>query len=303
VREVYGVRVQRGPASIDLPASVTLEEGPGGLARLVVRDERHGTAEVYLHGAHVTGWTPPGGAPVLWMSPRSRFSKDAAIRGGVPICFPWFSAGPDGDRAPAHGYARLRDWELRSAVEGDDGIVLTLALAPHEDDAPLEEEYRVSVGRVLGLALEVRNTGEVPVAFEEALHTYLAVADVRAIALEGLAGSAYLDRNGGPAPVVQEEEVVRFAAETDRIYVGSEATVVVDDPGAARRIAVHKEGSVTTVVWNPWTAKASAMADVGPDAWPGFVCVETANVLGATVTLAPGQSHEMAAWLEVLPRG
>jgi D-hexose-6-phosphate mutarotase len=294
--------MQRGPAPLDLPASVTLVDGSGGLSRLVVNHALGGSVEVYPHGAHVTGWTPPGGAPVLWMSPRSRFTADAAIRGGVPLCFPWFSAGPDGDRSPAHGYARLREWELRSAVEGRDVVTLTFALAPHEDDAPLEAEYRVSVGRVLGLALEVGNVGNVPVAYEEALHTYLAVADVRGIALEGLAGEAYLDRNGGPVPVVQEEDVVRFAGETDRIYLGSESTVVVDDPGSGRRIAVHKSGSSTTVVWNPWTDKAAAMADVGADAWPGFVCVETANVLGATVTLAPGESHEMAAWIEVCGR-
>lgn len=291
----------RHDADLALPPSVALEEGRGGLPRVLVSSERFGVAEVYLHGAHVTDWTPAGGEPVLWLSPGSRFTADSAIRGGVPLCFPWFSAGPGGDRKPAHGYARLREWQLRGVEERADAVVVTFALPAAEGDAPLEALYDVALGESLGLTLEVRNVGDEPVTFEVALHTYLAVSDVRQIALEGLTGESYLDRNGGPDPVVQTDDVVRFDAETDRIYVGSEATVVVDDPGASRRIAVAKSGSRTTVVWNPWVEKASAMGDVGPEAWPGFVCVETANVLDDAVRLEPGEVHRTTAQLAVTP--
>lgn len=289
-------RVLRG---IDLPASVRLETGPGDLLRLAVDHERFGAAEVYLHGAHVTGWTPPGGAPVLWLSAQSHFRADAAIRGGVPICFPWFGAGPADDRTPSHGYARLRDWRLASVIEEDDGVTLAFELPAADGDLPLEATYLVTVGVALGLALEVRNAGEEAVTFEEALHTYLAVSDVRQVTVEGLDGARYLDRLGGPEPVVQESGAIRFTAETDRIYVETDAAVVVADPGAGRRITVTKSGSSNTVVWNPWADKARGMADFDDDEWPGMVCVETANVRTGAVALAPGEKHLMTARIEV----
>ncbi len=294
--------MRRAIRGIDLPPSVRLETGPGGLLRLAVRHDRFGSAEVYLHGAHVTGWIPAGGAPVLWMSGSSLYREDAAIRGGIPICFPWFGGGPADDQKPSHGYARLREWRIVSATEDDDGVTLAFALPPEEGDLPLEATYKVTVGASLGLALEVRNAGEEPVTVEAALHTYLAVSDVREVAVEGLDGAVYLDRLGGPDPVRQEEDVITFAAETDRIYVGTEASVVVDDPGAGRRITVHKTGSTNTVVWNPWADKARAMADFGDDEWPGMLCVETADVRDGALTLGPGAEHVMTARLEVAGR-
>lgn len=293
----YRERVRPVGDDLLLPPSVRLEQGEGGLPRVVVGSPGGGSAEVYLHGAHVTAWAPPGAAPVLWMSPASRFDAAAAIRGGVPICFPWFGGGPDGDRSPAHGYARLADWRLVGAEEGPDGVVVTLALDAGDDG--LAATFRVSVGRRLGLSLDVVNEGAAPTSFEVALHTYLAVADVRAIRVLGLAGERYLDRNGGPEPVRQDEEAITIAGETDRIYVGSRATVGVEDPGLGRRLVVEKEGSASTVVWNPWVGKASAMADVGPEAWRGFVCVETANVRSDAVTLARGARHVTTALIGV----
>lgn len=293
--------MRRTLRGLDIPDSVRLETGDGGLLRLGVAHPEHGEAQVYLHGAHVTGWAPPGAAPVLWMSPRTAFAPDAAIRGGVPICFPWFGGGPDGDLSPAHGYARLADWRLTSATESADGVSLTFAL-PAEGE-PLEATYVVRVGGSLRLELRVRNAGERDVTYEAALHTYLAVSDVRQVEVTGLEGAPYLDRLGGPEPVVAPDEPIRFTGETDRIYLGSDARVEVVDPGAGRRIAVGKDGSSSTVVWNPWTEKAAGMRDVGADAWPGFLCVETANVRSDAVTLAPGQEHTMTAVLEVLPLG
>lgn len=292
--------------ALDLPASVRLVEGPGDLPVLKVRHERFGKLDVFLHGAHVTRWTPKGHEHVLWLSDTSKFAPDAAIRGGVPICFPWFGGGPADDLKPSHGFARLSEWLVVSVVERPDGIEIDLAL---EDDAPggtdgaatsgggLAATFRITAGESLQLALEVRNGGDAPVTYEEALHTYFAVSDVRNVSLEGLAGAEYVDRLGGPEPVRQAEDVVRFAAETDRIYLGSDADVVIVDPRKKRRVAVRKSGSASTVVWNPWEDTASGMADL--DGWTSFVCVETANVRSDAVTLAPGESHAMTATIEV----
>lgn len=290
-----------------LPASVRLAEGRGGLARVLV-ETPHATAEVYLHGAHVTAWQPAGQAPVLWTSAASRFEAGAPIRGGVPICFPWFGAHPDARDAPAHGWARTTAWELLGAEEDASGdVTLELGLTdsaatrasawPHRFAAT----YRVTVGATLRLELAVTNQEDAPVTLTDALHTYLAVGAVQDVRVEGLEGATYVDKvaaPGGPADAHQGDGPVRFTAETDRVYA-SEGTVRVVDPGLGRTVTVAKDGSASTVVWNPWVAKAHAMPDFGDDEWPGMVCVEAANVGAAAVRLAPGETHRLAQSLAV----
>lgn len=290
-----------GPAPIDcqLPESVVLLAGAGGLPMLRAETAR-ASAQVYLHGAHLTAWTPAGQRPVIWTSDHARFAAGKAIRGGIPICFPWFGPGREpGLAPPAHGFARIATWRLVDAQD-DDGVltlVLRLTRAEIADLAPaawpheFEATFTMRIGAELQVALEVRNTGDTELSFEEALHTYLAVEDVRATSIRGLEGAAYLDKAPGDGP----EEAVQHgaiepASETDRIY-RSAATVLVSD--GTRTIGVAKEGSADTVVWNPWTAKAAAMADFGDDEWTGMVCVESANVLDAAVELPPGRCHRL----------
>ncbi len=288
----------------ELPESVVLAEGEGGLPVVRVATAV-ATGEVYLHGAHVTAWTPAGSDPVIWMSGESRFTPGEAIRGGIPICFPWFGAGREpGLAPPPHGFARLAGWRLLGAEERDGEVTVTLRLTdadtagvkaaaawPH----PFTATYAVTFGRELTVALTVENTGDAEISFEEALHTYLAVADVRTTAVQGLDGATYLDKapGAGPDHVTQEGDVT-FTEETDRVYASS-GTVVVVDGGSGRRIGIAKEGSANTVVWNPWVDKAAAMPDFGDDEWPAMVCVETANALDDAVVLAAGQRHTMTA--------
>jgi len=291
--------------SIVLPDSVTAAEGEGGLPVLRVATALV-TGEVYLHGAHVTAWTPAGAEPVLWVSSSARFAAGEAIRGGVPICFPWFGTGREpGLAPPPHGFARLAPWRLVAAEEHDGGAVtLTLELTDADAaDVPAAQDwphaftatYAVTFGRELTLALTVENTGEGEISYEEALHTYLAVADARTTTVQGLDGATYLDKaaGGGPELVTQRGDVT-FTAETDRVYDSTGTAVVVDESGG-RRIGIEKEGSANTVVWNPWVDKAAAMPDYGDDEWPSMVCVETANALDAAIALAPGERHTMTA--------
>jgi D-hexose-6-phosphate mutarotase len=287
----------------DLPKSVRLDTGEGGLPVLRVAGPE-ATADIYLHGAHVTAWAPRGAQPVLWTSPRSRYTADAAIRGGVPICFPWFGAHPADPAAPSHGFARLLDWELADAADEGDDVVVTLLLRdsattrsspwPHAFTA----RYTVRVGRRLTLGLTVVNEAEEgadPFTFEAALHTYLAVADVRQCSVHGLEGVPFLDRNGGPDPQPGQEQAVTFPGEVDRVYLRTPATTTVHEPADGRRVEVTAEGSDATVVWSPGAEKAAAMVDVGADAWTGFVCVETCNVRASAVRLGPGERHTMTA--------
>ena len=283
-----------------LPDTVRIEVGRGGLRRVVVNTPL-AEAEIYLHGAHVTHFQPRGQKPVLFMSGKSSFEAGKPIRGGVPICFPWFGPRQDGRPGPAHGFARLTEWEFTRAETANDGAVeigfrfVSSKATLEQWDGDFELSYRVKVGGSLGLELRVRNTSGKPIRFEEALHTYLSVSDVRQVSIEGLAGTAYSDRVGMPHEEVEGAAPIRITAETDRIYRNTQATCVVHDPGWKRQLVVEKTGSDATVVWNPWIAKAKAMPDFGNDEWPAMLCIETCNVREQVVTIAPGQSHTMAA--------
>jgi glucose-6-phosphate 1-epimerase len=283
-----------------LPDAVRIEAGRGGLRRVVVKmPQAH--AEIYLQGAHVTHFQPRGRKPVLFMSGKSLFEAGKAIRGGVPICFPWFGARQDGREGPAHGFARLVEWELIGAEKAGDGdIEIHLRLVSSEAtrkewDGEFEIDYRVSVGAALGLELQARNMGDQPIRIEEALHAYLAVSDVRQVSIEGLAGVMYSDRVGKPHTEAEGSAPIHITAETDRIYLNTQSACVIDDPGWGRRLVVEKTGSNTTVVWNPWIAKAKALTDFGDEEWTSMLCIETCNVREFGVTLAPGQSHTMGA--------
>ena len=283
-----------------LPDSVRMEQGQGGLRRLVIRTT-YADAEIYLHGAHVTHFQPRGQKPVLFMSEKSMFEPGKPIRGGVPICFPWFGARQDGQPGSPHGFARLMEWELVSAeLTKDGGVEIHLRLASNEATRAMwpgefVADYRIKVGATLGLELSVKNTGGQPLRIEEALHTYLAVSDARQVSIEGLAGTSYFTAVGTPRTERESTAPIRITAETDRIYFNTQSTCVAHDPGLQRRLVVEKTGSDATVVWNPWIAKAKAMPDFGDDEWPFMLCIETCNVRENAVTIAPGQSHAIFA--------
>ena len=291
---------------VRLPAGVT-SPAASPLPRLDVATPQ-ATAQIYFHGAHLAAWQPShAGAPVLWMSGHSLFRADKPIRGGVPICFPWFGPHREDPTAPAHGFARLSPWTLCDAGESADGAV-TLTFQLEDDNASpvwphhVHADLRVSIGSTLRLDLDVQNLDTVPFSFEAALHTYLTVSSIDRIAVSGLEHTEYLDKVAGLARRRQAAEPIAFTAETDRLYLNTSSSCVVEDPGLARRITIAKEGSHSTVVWNPWIDKAKSMADFGDDEWRGMVCVETANVGDAAVTLRPGDRHRMTAIITVEPR-
>jgi glucose-6-phosphate 1-epimerase len=280
---------------------VGFAEGRGGLPVARLKNRGGGGAEVYLHGAHVTAFNKAGGPGVLFVSGQSLFRPDRAIRGGIPVIFPWFGQRqPDPvGKSPMHGFARLSAWEVESARGGAEAVSLTLSLTPNDLSRSLwPHDFRLTYtvtldGDALKLDLTVTNTGAEGFAFEEALHTYFAVGDVRRVSVEGLAHANYLDKTENFAEKTQDAAPVTFSGETDRVYLGTPATVTIRDPGLGRRVVVEKGHSEATVVWNPWVEKAKAMADFGDEEWPQMVCVETANVGPHAVTLAAGASHTM----------
>jgi len=287
------------------PDGARLEMGPGELERLALH-AADGEALVYLQGAHVAHFQSKDGRPVLWMSAASRFEKGKPLRGGVPICFPWFGPKAGSPEAPLHGYARILPWTVE-AVTRETGGSLRAVLALSAEAAArggfpreLSLSLAVTVSRSLRMELTVRNVDSGAASFEEALHSYLAVSDVRQVRINGLERVGYVDKTAGMARQAGEDAPIAIVGETDRVYLGAKGTVSVEDPGWLRRIVVGKQGSATTVVWNPWVAKAKAMPDFGDDEWTGMVCVETANALDDAIHLAPGASHVMTATLEAV---
>jgi len=270
-----------------------LDSGPCGLSRLRVQTDC-ASGELYLHGAHLTSWQPAGHHPVLWLSGSSWFEPGKPIRGGVPICFPWFGPHPQDASLPAHGSARLQEWQLQSAVCGEDG---ELKLVLQTETGNFLLRYEVSPGRELQLRLtcELSATAVASERFEAALHTYLSVSEIRGIEITGLEKAGYLNK----VPQLQwcepAGQPIRFSAETDRVYQNTADAVVLHDPGLQRRITVSKQGSLSTVIWNPWIDKSRRIPDFGDDEWTGMVCIETACVGDHAVVLQPGQSHQISA--------
>jgi glucose-6-phosphate 1-epimerase len=276
-------------------------------------------AAIYLQGAHLTHWKPKGEAPAIFLSQRAEFGPGKAIRGGVPVIFPWFGERHDGKTGPMHGFARISDWELAFAAMAGEELHLAFTLAPNDLSRSLGFDhfrlsYRVTIGRTLTLELAVMNDSGsggaretsaemnalgAPLVFEEALHTYYAVADARRVLIDGLGGTTYIDKVDEMKRKAQPEGAMRFQGRTDRPYLNTEATCVLHDYAGARRITVAKKGSRSTVVWNPWKDLTEKMVDMEPDAWLHMTCVETANVDDDTVTLAAGATHSMRAHISI----
>jgi len=292
------------PSQFDIPNALRFEEALGGLVRGVIATSA-AEADLYLQGAHVTHWMPRGQRPVLFLSPRSLFTPGKAIRGGVPIISPWFGPRGDGKPGPAHGFARTMDWAIGGTKLCSGGEVeITLALAPNDSTRSLgfggfDLRLRVTVGQKLQMELETRNDSEEPLTYEEALHAYFAVADVRRVSVSGLEGTTYIDKTDGFKRKQLGSEPLRIVKETDQVHLSTSATCVIHDPVWDRRIVIEKSGSDSTVVWNPWIEKTKAMSDMAEDGWQEMICVETANAADNAVHLPPGSSHTLTASIHV----
>jgi glucose-6-phosphate 1-epimerase len=280
-----------------LPGIAHVVGGHGGLPKVLITTPA-ARGEIYLHGAQVTSWTPAGHADALFVSAASRWEPGRAIRGGIPICFPWFGNRAGDPQAPAHGFVRTRAWTLDSIAEGAAGITITVTTESDEQTRarwPFEFRLRLraTFGPVLDVEIAAANTGGASLTFEEALHAYYAVGDVSAVRIAGLDGVRYLDKVDGGSERLQRGEI-SIAGETDRVYSNTTSATAIHDPALKRRIHVGKSHSQSTVVWNPWIDKARALADLQDDDWTRMVCVEAGNVHPDGIVLAPGQEHRMA---------
>jgi len=279
-----------------IPGVAQVTSGHGGLPRISVTTPV-ASAEIYLHGAQVTSWRPAGGEDVIFLSQHSQFEKGKAIRGGIPVCFPWFRNKLDDPKAPSHGVVRTKAWELDSVETHRDTVVVSLSTISDEGTRAwwphdFHLVHRATIGTQLTQELIMTNTDSGPVRFEEALHTYYRVGAAESVRISGLDGVAYLDNTDGNREKRQEGDIA-FTAQTDRAYLDTTHAVEIFDPVLRRRIRLEKQDSRTTVVWNPWSTGAQSLSDLGDDEWRTMACVEASNMRAYPVDLAPGQQQTM----------
>jgi len=279
-----------------------LVEGNGGLPRVrITSPEAEG--EMYLHGAHVTSWKPKSDGEMLFVSSQSRWENGHAIRGGVPICFPWFGGKADDPKAPAHGFVRTKLWQLESIAQAGGAVRVSMFTESDEDTkrwwpADFRLVHRATFGSELSLELVVTNTGSALLRFEEALHTYHRVGNIDNTRVQGLDAVRYFDKTDSNRKKTQHGAIM-IASETDRVYLDTPDAIELEDPVLHRRTRIAKENSYTTVVWNPWVRKAQSLSDFADDEWRKMICIEASNVSDFAVDLAPGQQHKMRALVRV----
>jgi glucose-6-phosphate 1-epimerase len=285
---------------------VTFNAGKGGLPMINI-NTRNAATEISLYGAQIMSYVPAGQMDILWMSNHSLFENGKAIRGGVPICFPWFGPHLSDKSKPQHGFARLQEWNVIAINEVEDGTVIvslslqesafSLELWPYSFKAMAE----FSIGKILEIKLTVTNTGKESFEYSDALHTYFNISDISAINIDGLQNASYYE--GFEMDLkTQQTPLLSFNSETNRRYIDHIGDCVIDDPGYNRKIRSGKTGSKVTVAWNPGEATAKTMTDIHPGGYKTYVCAEPANAYPGIdmIHLAPGQSHMLSTSIEVI---
>jgi D-hexose-6-phosphate mutarotase len=290
--------------SLESPTNhLTIKTGEGGIPVIEVKNG-HASASISLQGAHVLSWRPKGEEEVIWLSEDASFAVGKSVRGGIPICWPWFGAHESNSSFPAHGFARTTDWQIISTEALADGTTrISFTTKPTPDTeamwpADITVQYQLTIGKKLELELITHNNSKQSITISQALHTYFKVGDISKVYLHGLDGSEYLDkpdnfnRKEQSGPVTINEEV-------DRIYLDTTNDCVIEDKALNRNIIIIKCGSHSTVVWNPGKEVADKMGDLGEEGYKQMLCVESSNAAEDTVTIEPGKAHQLWVQYEV----
>lgn len=281
-----------------IPGNIEFVTGKADFVNAVVRN---GQAEcvVSLYGGQVMSFRPDGRDDLLWMSKSSYFEKGKPIRGGIPVCWPWFGDNPSDPKLPSHGFAKTCDWNVKSVSSFENFTELILSLS--DRDVPdkrfgtqhFELELSVRCGKKLEVELTTLNSGNSDFKMTESFHTYFSVSDINKAFISGLDGEVYSEKVGDVRKSSIQSGGVTFTTKVARTYSGSVCDCEICDPGYGRKIKISKEGSRTTVLWNPWIAESAKTPDLGDDEYLEMVCVETANAASDSVTIAPGKTHRM----------
>lgn len=270
-----------------LPAGVSAIQLADGVPALTFEHE-FCRATLSLQGGQLLDFTPAGGQPLLYLSPAANLAPGKAIRGGAPLCWPWFGKHPSDASRPQHGVARTALWTVNAIARREDGFHVKLN-GPRDGD--LTASLTLSLGRELVITLTTRNEGRETRQLSQALHSYIALGDLRQSALHGLAGVAYQDKLDGGDKIWPDAGWTPQGP-VDAIALAA-PTLQLTDSLWQRRLTIESEGSASTVVWTPWVSGAASMADMPDDGWQHFLCIEAANAASDSRTLAPGEAHSL----------
>lgn len=299
------MNIQELTKQFNIDSRVKFSTGKGGWEYAHL-ENNGSTAVVSLYGAHVLHYSPKDGSEVLWNTEKSYFEKGKPVRGGIPVCWPWFGPHATDQTKPMHGFARLSMWEVtRTQITETGETELVLSLTENDQTKALwpysfRATITVRLGDKLTVSLNIANTGTEAFTYGDALHTYLKVGDVSQINIEGLQGCTYLDGTNKNISVVQSEKLIEIKKEENRRYLNTAADCVVSDPILKRKIKIEKHNSNTTVIWNPWIETAKSMADMGDEDFKTMVCVEAVNAFNNTIVLAPGKTFLMASSIGIM---
>lgn len=257
----------------------------------------HCSASIALNGAHLLSWIPRGEEPAIWISEDATFENGRSIRGGIPVCWPWFGAHPIDSSYPDHGFARTSIWEITTTDQHEDGSIsidLKLDVPAGYPLWPFATGCVISfrLGNTLDISLTTHNYSLEPLIIGQALHTYFNIGDIYRCKLHGLEGRNYLDKPSGFSRKQQHGEIT-FNGEVDRIYLDTPEQCLIEDSVLKRTIRIEKTGSRSTIVWNPWIQRAAEMGDLGENGYRNMLCVESANAAQDVVTLAPQANHTL----------
>ena len=275
-------------------------EGKGGIPVIDIKN-KFATAIISLQGAHVLSWIPEGEEEVIWVSEDASFAAGKSVRGGVPICWPWFGAHETNKDFPAHGFARTTNWEILCIESLEDGATrVTFTTEPRAETEPMwppatSVHYQVTIGKKLEMELVTHNNGPESVVIGQALHTYFKIGDVSKVLLHGLDDTNYLDKLEGFKQKHQHGPIF-IDQEIDRIYLDTVSECVIEDRAMKRNIIIKKCGSHSTVVWNPWQETAAKMGDLGEDGYKKMLCVESCNAADDVIEIPSGKTHHL--WVQ-----
>lgn len=275
-------------------------EGPEGKPMIAIAN---GLAQATIspYAGQVLSFQPTSEpTDLMFLSAKAYYQTGKAIKGGVPICWPWFGPDPEGLGRPSHGFVRNRTWNVVSTGTTVDGATqVTLGLQSTEETLgiwpyPFELAIAITIGQSLQINLITRNTGTQTLTLTQALHTYFQVGDISQVQVLGLEDSSYLDKVDGGAEKIQAGPIL-VSEEVDRVYTNAPSELVITDAALQRRIRIASTGSKTAVVWNPWVKIAASMADLDDADYQRFICVETANAAADIIAIAPNEAFTLGA--------
>ena len=299
------MNIQQLNANYGIADKVKFVEGKGGFPVVEINNE-HARSTISLYAGQVLSFKPANQPEVMFLSSQAYYQEGKAIKGGAPICWPWFGPDPEDKGRSSHGFARNSLWQMRDVVSTQDGATkLTMGLVDTPEtrkvwDYSFDLAIAITVGSSLTIELITHNTGQQPFTITQALHSYFHIGDLSNVAVLGLANKTYIDKVDEGKEKTQAGSVT-FTEECDRIYLDVPSTLTIEDSSLKRKIEITATNSKTAIVWNPGADISAKMADLGDKDYLNFVCVETANAANETVEVAAGEQYKMTARYAIKP--